>query len=161
MERIKPGGENRFRQFKKTKGQEKSAESQELHRVSSFSQVVEEHALEGLQPRDIDAPIEELLDSLHSRGEQLKENPTMESIKEYKKAVSDFLQYIVKNAFQAERIEGSRFHPLKKQYGYTLIQVINKKLDSLATGILQSQYSQLDILRRVDEINGMIVDLLK
>jgi len=84
----------------------------------------------------------------------------MQNIEEYKQAVGDFVQFVVKHALVAEKIEGSRFHPLKKQYTYTIIRVINEKLDRLATGIMQNQFSQLDILRRVDEINGMVVNLL-
>jgi len=133
--------------------------------VGSFSRALHEKELQytdGITerfPKDINAPLEELVDSVHEQGDKLKEHPTPENIGEYRKAVSDFLQFIVKHAFEAEKIEGSHFHPLKKQYGYTVIRVINQKLDALAAGILQSQYSQLDILRKVDEINGMIVDL--
>lgn len=164
MERIEPTGGNRFKRYKKAGSKEKSEKTES---VAPFSHILRDHKAEeaervgGLYPHDIDASIEELLDSLHEKGEKLKEKPTLDNIGEYRRAVSDFLQFIVKHAFEAEKIQGSRFHPLKKQYGYTVIRLINERLDALATGIMQSQYSQLDILRRVEEINGMIVDLLQ
>jgi uncharacterized protein YaaR (DUF327 family) len=163
MEKIESTGSNRFRRFRKRRTGDSA---DEISPTGAFSRVLNEHTISagenigGRFPHDIDAPLEELIDAVHERGDRLKEHPGPSSITEYREAVSKFLQFIVKHAFEAEKIEGSRFHPLKKQYAYTVIRVINEKLDTLAAGILQSQYSQLDILRKFDEINGMIVDLL-
>ncbi len=164
MERIDPLKNSRYRWRKNTKSKDK-AESAES--PLPFSKIVTDKQSEqtvpvgGKYPADVHADIEELVDQLHSRGEQLKETPSLENIKDYRQAVSKFLQYISKHALEAEQIEGARYHPLKKQKKFTVIKVVNQKLEQLAAGILQSQFSQLDILRRVDEINGMIVDLLQ
>jgi hypothetical protein len=83
----------------------------------------------------------------------------MEHIRRYRKAVSSFLRYVVANSLESETQEGARFNPLKKQKRYTLIRTVNEKLERLAAGILQNQYSQMEILRRVEEINGLIVDV--
>lgn len=107
----------------------------------------------------VDADLEELVDNVHSEGERLKEEPTMEHIRRYRKAVSSFLRYVVANSLESETQEGARFNPLKKQKRYTLIRTVNEKLERLAAGILQNQYSQMEILRRVEEINGLIVDV--
>jgi hypothetical protein len=104
--------------------------------------------------------LEELVDDVHAEGERLKEDPTMENIRRYKKAVSEFLQYVVANALEAETTEGAKFNPLKKQKRYTMIRVVNERLEKLAAGIMQNQYSQMDILHRVEEINGLIVDIM-
>ncbi|WP_020614350.1 YaaR family protein [Sediminispirochaeta bajacaliforniensis] len=106
--------------------------------------------------------LEELLDDVHTLGERLKERPTMDRIKEYRRAVSGFLQYIVHYTFEAETIEGARFiNPMKKQKRYTLIRVVNEKLERLVSGVLVNQLPQLELLRRVEEINGLLVDLLQ
>lgn len=163
MERVESTGNSRFRRFKSAR---KNDENEGITPVAAFSRVLDEQEIEtsrGIEqkyPHDIDASVEELMDRLHEKGESLKESPSMQNIEEYKQAVGDFIQFVVKHALVAEKIEGSRFHPLKKQYTYTIIRVINEKLDRLATGIMQNQFSQLDILRRVDEINGMVVNLL-
>jgi len=163
MEKIDSTGSSRFKRFKQTR---KKEDGEGITPLVAFSKLVDENEIEKATvveekyPHDVDASIEELIDSLHSTGEKLKESPTLENIEIYKRSVSDFIQFIVKHALVAEKIEGSRFHPLKKQYKYTIIRVINEKLDRLAAGIIQNQYSQLDILSRVDEINGMVVDLL-
>lgn len=105
--------------------------------------------------------LESLLDNVHSRGDQLKEHPSMERIKAYREAVASFLSYVVGHCFEAETTDGARFNPLKRQKRYTVIRHVNEKLEKLAAGVLANQFGQLDILRRVEEINGMLVNLLQ
>jgi uncharacterized protein len=164
MERIDPLKNSRYRWRRKTHSKDKPESAEN---PLPFSKIVSDKQSEraapvgGKYPADVHADLEELMDNLHGQGERLKEQPTLGNIKDYRAAVSQFLQYISKHALAAEQVEGARYHPLKKQKKYILIKVVNEKLEQLATGILQSQFSQLDILQRVDEINGMVVDLLQ
>jgi hypothetical protein len=57
-----------------------------------------------------------------------------------------------------ENVSGRNVLNRKK---FALIKVIDEKLERLALGILQTQKDQFDILARVDEINGLLVDLLR
>ncbi len=106
-----------------------------------------------------DLTIEEYLDRIHESGEKLKKNPTYTLIKQYKKAVSGFIQYVIRNSFfVSEEISG--FSAIKRKR-FLLIRVIDQKLEKLASGILQNQKDQLELLKRVEEINGLLVDLLR
>ena len=109
---------------------------------------------------DNDVSLEELLDTIHTAGEQLTEKPVYSNITAYKKAVGDFLRYVVSNGLEIETVEGARLSIFKKQKKYIIIHSINERLDRLAAGILQSQLKQLDILAKVEEIQGLVVDLL-
>lgn len=105
--------------------------------------------------------LEDLLDDIHETGESLKEFPSLQNVKIYKGAVSKFLRYIVKNSLETETAAGSNFNPLKKQKKYTLIRIVDDKLERLAAGVLQNQADKLDILEKIEEINGLIINLLK
>lgn len=105
--------------------------------------------------------LEELMDEIHEAGEALKEVPTLENVKGYKGAVSRFLKFVVKNSLKTETTAGANFNPLKKQKRYTIIRVVDEKLERLAAGILQNQSDKLYILEKIEEINGLIVNLLK
>ncbi|MCK5198436.1 MAG: DUF327 family protein, partial [Spirochaetales bacterium] len=60
-----------------------------------------------------------------------------------------------------ETTAGANFNPLKKQKRYTIIRVVDEKLERLAAGVLQNQSDKLYILEKIEEINGLIVNLLK
>ncbi|TFG85238.1 MAG: DUF327 family protein [Spirochaetales bacterium] len=107
----------------------------------------------------VEAEVAELLDAVHSSGDDLKHDANMENIKAYKRAVRNFIHYVVERAYVVEeRVSGRNVLKRKK---FTSIAVIDEKLERLAADVLSSQKDRLDILRRLDEIHGLLVDLLR
>jgi len=100
----------------------------------------------------------ELLDEVHEVGDELKSAQTLQNIKKYKSAVKAFLTYVVDRMLEVEESQ-SGVNVLKRKR-FTQIKVIDRKLERLAADILQNQAEQLDILGKIDEINGLLVDLL-
>jgi uncharacterized protein YaaR (DUF327 family) len=103
--------------------------------------------------------LQKLLDDVHSAGDALKARPLAEEIKQYKHAVRDFLHYVVKNGFDTKE-QASGVNIMKRKV-HTIIQVVDQKLEQLASAVLSGQRSQLDLLARLEEINGLLVDLLE
>jgi uncharacterized protein YaaR (DUF327 family) len=100
-----------------------------------------------------------LLDEVHSSGDDLKKRPLQEEILRYKKAVRNFLHYVVQNGYTIEKqISGTN---LLRRKNFSLIQVVDHKLEQLAAGILAGQSTQLEILARLEEITGILVDLIQ
>ena len=106
-----------------------------------------------------DADIAELLDGIHESGDKLKENPTVELVQAYKNAVRDFVHYVVEKSYTVE--EKTSGGSILKRKKYYRIAVIDESLEKPAAEILRNQRDKLEILRRVDEIYGMLVDLLR
>jgi uncharacterized protein YaaR (DUF327 family) len=117
--------------------------------------------------------LQELLDDVHSAGDALKQRPRAEEIRQYKRAVRHFLHYVVENAYTLESHEGipNYLKPgFKGQRGsqeamnrkvHHTIQVVDQKLEQLASGILAGQLGQVELLARLDEITGLLVDLMQ
>jgi uncharacterized protein YaaR (DUF327 family) len=105
------------------------------------------------------ADLEPLLDAVHEAGDHLKENPTVDLVQAYKKAVRDFVHYVVERSYAIEQKSSGR--NILKRNIYYRVAVIDESLERLAAEILRNQRDKLEILKRVDEINGMIVDLLR
>jgi uncharacterized protein YaaR (DUF327 family) len=111
--------------------------------------------LEGLPHEVI---LERLLDDVHSAGDVLKEKQLPDTIIAYKEAVRHFIRYVVSRTYDvSETISGTNILKRKK---FTQIQVLDEKLEQLAAGILSNQRSQMDLLGRIEEINGLLVDLM-
>ncbi len=104
------------------------------------------------------AGLEALLDEVHETGDRLKGNPSVDLVQDYKKAVRDFVHYVVERSFSVEQKTSGR--NILKRNAYFRVSVIDESLEKLAAEILRNQRDNLEILRRVDEINGMLVDLL-
>ncbi len=161
MEKI--GASNRSYRRKGTGTSSKKVDKNEFGKLT-FSSIldIDRKEISGLDSVEYsDRNLEELLDEIHEAGEALKEVPTLENVKNYKGSVSRFLKFVVKNSLITETTAGANFNPLKKQKRYTIIKVVDEKLERLAAGVLQNQSDKLYILEKIEEINGLIVNLLK
>jgi len=124
---------------------------------------------EELGPIKILAPSEnavaELMDAVHSAGSELKERPFPEEIIRFKRAVRNFVHYVVENSYEVEKVQGmkkktvvrgeTRWLPTRHHQ----VKVIDQKLEELAAWILSKQTSQLEMVSKLDEITGLLVDL--
>ena len=101
-----------------------------------------------------------LLDNVTMSADNLKRNPFKEAFADYRKKISQFMRFVVKNCYDIEESLGTpsvRVPRPKKKY---LVKVIDDKLDQLAREILENNVEQLRMLSKIDEINGLLVDML-
>ena len=103
--------------------------------------------------------LHELLDEIHSSGDALSKRPFLQEIVAYRTAVRNFVNYVVENGFDTEE-QTSGVNVLKRKK-FTLVRVIDSKLEGMAAAILKGQLNQLEILEKLDEIKGLLVDLLE
>ena len=165
MDGINPlDQQSRFRKTGKDRRKvEEGKSSPEVFSSLVESETLTANAVRGIEGFDEDSSLEDLLDDVHQQGERLVSDTTLNAIEDYKKAVRNFIHYVVGAALKVEAVEGAkfnRFKPSNKQKRYTLISVIDDKLDKLAAGILMNQGRQLNVLAKVEEINGLLVDLI-
>ncbi|MGA2641405.1 MAG: YaaR family protein [Spirochaetia bacterium] len=129
-----------------------------------FSHLVESAAEEGeLTPEEFgDAErrrsIEELLDAVFSAGDRLKKTPTLDAIKDYRQQVKAFVKFAVAHSIAVE--ETTSGANILKRKRFTMVSVIDEKLESLTASVLAAQKDQLAILAQIEEINGMLVNLV-
>jgi len=106
-----------------------------------------------------DAELEAMLDDIHRLGDLVRKQASLGTMRDYRRAVGAFIHVVVERGLTVE--ENSSGHNILNRKKFALVKVIDEKLERLATGILQTQKDQLDILARIDEINGLLVDLVR
>jgi uncharacterized protein YaaR (DUF327 family) len=142
----------------------------------NFSSVLEESQAGELGPPE-ELPVSQetlnrLLEDVRSTGDALRERPVPQEILAYKRAVRDFMRYVVDNGYQVERrqgipeylkpgFKGSRgsVGSQDRRWHYS-IQVVDRRLEELAAMLLKGQLSQIELLSRLEEIRGLLVDLI-
>jgi uncharacterized protein YaaR (DUF327 family) len=168
--------------YSQVRGEEKKEKGRAIRRGENgrFSRVFNEfRAKTGDELGPLrDLPVSEetavmLMDEVHSAGSALKDRPFPDEIVRYKQAVRHFMYYVVENSFTVEFEKGlPRFmlpgftgqrgtDESRKTRQYTKIQVIDKKLEDMAAGILAGQRDQLKLIAGLEEINGLLIDLLQ
>lgn len=168
--------------YSQVKGDNKKAGSRGIRRTGGkdFSRVFED--IRGKTADELgplrDLPVSEeavnfLMDEVRGAGDALRDRPFPEEIIRYKQAVRNFMHYVLENAFALEEeagtpnflktgYKGPRGTPeAMNQKRHIKIQVIDKKLEDLAAMLLSSQRQQLNLAARLEEIQGLLVDLLQ
>jgi len=125
-----------------------------------------------------DLPVSEetinlLMDEVRSAGDTLRGRPFPDEIVRYKQAVRNFMHFVVEHCYNLNHetgipkflkpgYKGPRGTPeAMKQITYTKIEVIDKKLEDLAAMLLASQVTQMELASRLEEIKGLLIDLLQ
>ncbi|MBP2242005.1 uncharacterized protein YaaR (DUF327 family) [Cytobacillus eiseniae] len=94
---------------------------------------------------------------IEQQGEKLAEQRTVESLRKYKKMVKDFLNYALKNGLE-----------LQEQFGFSqqgttrihrIVKEVDKKLIDLTNEVLDKESEGLNILDKVGEIKGMLINI--
>jgi uncharacterized protein YaaR (DUF327 family) len=147
------------------RSQAKRAKRTKLPQVPSvFASLVQEADQEQLADFDFEdrergrRTLEALLDEVHQSGDRLIDAQNLENIKRYRAAVQRFLDFVVRRMLAVE--ERTSGNGVLRRKRFTQVRVIDGKLERLLGGVLQSQGRQLDILARINEINGLLVDLI-
>ncbi|MDR1239312.1 MAG: YaaR family protein [Treponema sp.] len=120
-----------------------------------------------------DETVSQLMDEVRAAGDDLRDRPFPDEILHYKRAVRNFMHYVVKNGYQVQTgtgipkflkpgYKGPRGTPESlERRAYIQVQVIDKKLEDMAAFILNSQMNQLELAARLEEITGLLIDLLQ
>lgn len=100
--------------------------------------------------------LEEMLGRIKKLGEKIKAAPTLQSIKEYKKMITEYLAYVLKNYYRIAKdynIYTARLH--------IRVEVINKKVEEMVNNFLENQKDKIKLIKSMDEIEGLLLDLYR
>lgn len=101
---------------------------------------------------------DDLFDEFTALADNLLGKISLSSFERYRGQLKELLQEAIKNAYvlNAEYVTDRNGH----QRVFETINIIDSKLDDLAKNILQENSDKLAYLSRVDEIRGLIMDML-
>ena len=104
------------------------------------------------------ARLKALMDDIILYGKNLAEHMDLKDMKRYRSLISDFINEVVSNShkFSRENFLDKRGH--HRVYG--IVKLVNKNLDELAQELLNAEKDHLLVLEKVDEIRGLLLDLL-
>jgi len=157
---MNPSAYTQVKNEKKTKGLRRGERAEFSRMFDNFRGKTADElgALRNLPVSD--DSINLLMDEVRDAGDVLKSRPLPEEILRYKQAVRNFINYVVKNSLTLEHEDGIQKF-MKPRKRYAKISIIDKKLEDLAAMLLSSQKNQLILVSRLEEIRGLLIDLLQ
>ncbi|MBQ7159450.1 MAG: YaaR family protein [Treponema sp.] len=102
-----------------------------------------------------------LKDAVEMAGDELKQRQDLASMEKYRQKVKQFMQYIIKNSFEVEKTQRRGFNRKGRKIDPRVqVKIIDEKLNKLASEMMYLQRANLQLLAKVEEINGLIIDLI-
>jgi len=118
----------------------------------SFSEVVAKRQEELVLER-----FHELTREIEKQGKILAESRTVEDLRKYKKLVKTLLDDVVKNGLQLAEQRG--FNWSGRSRIYKIVKEVDKKLIDLTDAVLQKEQEGIDLLSKIGEIQGLIINI--
>ncbi|QQK79795.1 YaaR family protein [Salicibibacter cibi] len=94
--------------------------------------------------------------TVEDQGKMLAEFRTAKELREYKKRIRNFMDEIVRNGLQ---IEDRRGFNRPGTNAFRIVTEVDEKLMRLTEEMIENEAGHLDILARVDEIRGLLLNL--
>lgn len=99
-----------------------------------------------------------LMQDIEAQGAHLAKHMDIVDMRKYRKTIKDFLNEVVyrSHSFSRENFLDRR----GRHRVYGIIKLIDKNLDELAEALMAEEKDHIDILGRIDEIRGLLLDIL-
>lgn len=102
--------------------------------------------------------VNSLLDEMTELAPYLSERMDFTLFERYRSQMKELLSEIVKNAYKFNSEYVMDFNG--RQRVFATLGVVDKMLDDLAKDLLEQNRDKLDYLSRIDEMRGLILDML-
>ena len=107
---------------------------------------------EGLQAR-----LTLMLEDITQQGERIKKRMDVKDVKRYRMLIQEFMNEVVSRSHSFSRENSLDRRGRHRVYG--IVKLVNQAIDELAQELIQDEKDSLDILGRIDEIRGMLLDI--
>lgn len=98
-----------------------------------------------------------LVHEIETQGKKLSENRTVDELRKYKKLVKNFMEEAVQHGLQLEEQRG--FNRRGRTKIYKIVKEVDKKLIDLTNTVLDKEKTSLDILNKVGEVKGLLINM--
>lgn len=131
---------------------------------TSHSQVEGKHSshfsshLNKQASHNLDEMLQQMAQDIIKQGERLGEKVDIADLKAYKRLISEFLDESVRGFAKFSR---ENFMDRRGRHRiYTSVKKINENLEELTEEVLKTEKDHLRILGRIEDIRGLILDII-
>ncbi len=114
--------------------------------------------MSSLEEEGLQARLSLMMEDITMQGKKLSKHMDVRDMKHYRKLIQEFMNEIVNRSHQFSRENFLDRRGRHRVYG--MIKRVNAALDELAQELMKDEKDHLSILGRIDEIRGLLLDIL-
>lgn len=111
-----------------------------------------------IEEQELQARISFLMDEISAQGKRISKHMDVLDMRHYRELIKEFMNEIVNRSHKFSRQNFLDKRGRHRVYG--MIKLIDKTLDELALELIKDEKDGIYILSKIDEIRGLLLDLL-
>lgn len=113
--------------------------------------------LSHIEEGELQDSLKVMIERITEQGNKLSEHMDIRDMRLYRSMISEFMNEVVSNSHKFSRENFLDRRGRHRVYG--IVRLVNDKVDALATELLKVEKDKIDILDRIGEIQGLLLDL--
>lgn len=111
-----------------------------------------------IQESELQAKMEGLMREIEEEGQRIARHKDIRDMKRYRAKIKEFMNEVTTRSYSFTR---ENFLDRKGRHRvYGIIHLIDEDLDKLAETLMAEEKDHLEILRLIDDIRGMLIDII-
>lgn len=111
-----------------------------------------------IEEQELRVVLNGMLEEITAHGKKLVKHMDLKDMKHYRELIKEFMNEIVNRSHKFSR---ENFLDKKGRHRvYTMIKLVDKNLDELAAELIKDETDHIAILNKIDEIRGLLLDIL-
>lgn len=111
-----------------------------------------------IQESELQARLEGLMKEIEEEGQRIARHKDIRDMKRYRAKIKEFMNEVTSRSYEFTR---ENFLDRKGRHRvYGIIHLVDEDLDKLAEALVADEKDHLEILRLIDDIRGMLIDIV-
>ena len=126
--------------------------------VSAVDSVLFRRTLTDMSQELYAARLKDMKKAIDEQGERLADRVDVRELEKYRRLIREFLDEIVSNGYTFSREDA---YASRGRHRYiATVKIVDEKLDELGKEVMKEQADKIEILGKIDDIRGLLLDLM-
>lgn len=114
--------------------------------------------ISSIQEKELQEKLNGLMQEISNQGDILSKHMDIRDMKKYRGLVKSFMNEVISRSHEFSRENFLDRRGRHRVYG--IVRLVDKNLDELAQELMSDEKDHLNILSKIDEIKGLLLDII-
>lgn len=113
--------------------------------------------ISNIEEKDLQEKLGNMMEQITEQGEKIAKHMDIKDMRKYRELVKGFLNEVVNRSHKFSRENFLDRRGRHRVYG--IVKLVDKNLDELAGELVKEEKNHLEIVGRIDDIRGLLLDI--
>ena len=134
-----------------------SSQVQSVKRTAGSDDSFKFTLISNIEEKDLQEKLGNMMQEITEQGEKIAKHMDIKDMRKYRQLVKDFLNEVVNRSHKFSRENFLDRRGRHRVYG--IVKLVDKNLDELAGELVKEEKNHIEIVGRIDDIRGLLLDI--